>query len=215
MKFEEKIFKKYKPDFNKIKENSVIERIFKNKNFKAIITISKDKIKGKVIDLDSDDEFLPLRNENNVGAFVGEIREEYKNILIDIRNNYFYKNNFVLAQSNRICDFIYKKYNLEPEFLWEKFDGTGIFRNPKTDKWFGIIMDIDKSKIEKSKKGFIEVMNVKATNDTIEKCLKIKGFYPAYHMNKKYWLTFALDDTVSDDRIFELIKESYNLVDKK
>ena len=224
MKFEEEVFKKYLPDYKKLKQfgfkktddGYIIEKIFYNDSFKAVITLLEDnKIFGKVYDLESNDEFLPLRVINQEGAFVGAVRESYEELLTYIRDNCFYKNYFVLAQSNRITNLILNKYKVEPEFLWEKYDDTGIFRNQKTDKWFGIIMDIDKSKIEKGKSGFLEVMNVKLSPETLDKTLKLKGFYPAYHMNKKYWITFRLDDIVDDDKIMELVEESYKLVDKK
>ena len=223
MLIEEKIFKKYKPDrkklekygFKRIKGGFEIEILFENDNFKAIITVQDDNVTGKVFEIETEDEYLPLRVISQQGEYVGKIRESYENVLIKIRDNCFLKDYFVLEQSNRITNKIAEIYGTEPEFLWEKYDDTGIFRNKKTDKWFGIIMDIDKSKIEKSSKGFIEVTNVKLSAKTLEKTLKFKGFYPAYHMNKKYWITFTLDDTINDDKIMELIEESYMLVDKK
>lgn len=226
MEIEQEIFKKYKPDFKKFekygfkKENGCysIEKAFMNNSFKAIIKVDKDNsVSGKVIEIATCDEYLPLRAVLLQGEFVGQVRESYKEVLAEIRDNCFYKNYFVLAQSNRIAKLINEKYDIEPEFLWEKLDGTGVFRNKKTDKWFGIIMDIDKSRLDKAQKGFIEVMNVKLSSKTLENTLKSKekGFYPAYHMNKKYWITFLLDETIEDETIMNLIEESYNLVDKK
>ncbi len=224
MTIEEEIFKKNKPDFKKLekygfkkqKDNFIIEKKFQDNFFRAVISISpENKITGKVFDIENNDEFLPLRVESQKGTFVGEVRKNYKQVLIDIRKNCFYKNYFIFPQSNRITDLIIKKFNSEPEFLWEKTDGAGVFRNKKTNKWFGIIMDIDKSRIEKNSKGTIEIMNVKLSTETLEKTLKLKGFYPAYHMNKKYWITINLDNTINDEKIIELVEESYKLVDKK
>lgn len=42
--------------------------------------------------------------------------------------------------------------------------------------------------------------------------LKKKGFYPAYHMNKKNWVTIILDDTLSDTEIMQYVKTSYRLI---
>ena len=35
---------------------------------------------------------------------------------------------------------------------------------------------------------------------------------PAWHMNKKHWITVPLDDRISDDELFELVENSYNLI---
>jgi predicted DNA-binding protein (MmcQ/YjbR family) len=74
-------------------------------------------------------------------------------------------------------------------------------------------MNVDKSKIEKGT-GEIEIINVKVEANMLKELLKQKGFYEAYHMNKKYWLTIVLDDTVDDEIIFSLIDNSFDLVNK-
>ena len=51
-------------------------------------------------------------------------------------------------------------------------------------------------------------MNVKLDKDEITELLKTRGFYPAYHMNKKNWITILLDDTISDEVIMCLIEKS-------
>lgn len=41
-----------------------------------------------------------------------------------------------------------------------------------------------------------------------------EGVIPGFHMNKKHWNTVAIDSDVDDKLIYDLIKESYNLVVK-
>jgi predicted DNA-binding protein (MmcQ/YjbR family) len=187
-----------------------------NGSFKAVIKISdKGEVTGTVYDLENDDEFLPLRLEVTEGSFVGQVREEYEKILADIRDNYFIKNHFIFPQSNRITQAIIKKYGNEPEFLWEKFDGSGIFRNPETKKWYAGILDVEGSKIKKGKKGIIEVLDIKLNPDEIRELLLQPDFYPAYHMNKKSWITIILDESLSDKKVMELIEKSHELSFKK
>lgn len=62
--------------------------------------------------------------------------------------------------------------------------------------------------------------------DPIQVSLKVKPEYgeqlrakypsitPAYHMNKRHWITVVLDGSVPDELSHELIKESYALVVK-
>ena len=42
-----------------------------------------------------------------------------------------------------------------------------------------------------------------------------KGIYPAYHMNKAYWVTAALDGSAEDETIKMLTRMSYRLTEKK
>ena len=103
------------------------------------------------------------------------------------------------------------KYSNSPEFLWKYDNNIGVFRKASSKKWYGIIMYIDVSKIDDGV-GKVEVINIKLGREKIQKLLNNKGFYPAYHMNKKDWITIILNDTLKDNDIIALIDESYGLV---
>ncbi len=224
MTIEKNIFKRYVPDFKKLKDYGfkkvdnrfMLEKLFKDNLFKAVISInSNGNISGIVYDLENNDEFLPLRVENNKGKFVGEVRAEYENLLEDIRDNCFSKKYYIFPQSNRITNLIIKKYGNVPEFLWKTTPGTGVFRNPETKKWYLAILDIDRSKIQKNKKGLVEIALIKLSSENVEKRLKQEHIYPGWHMNKKYWITVILDESLSDNEIMELIEESHSFTVKK
>jgi predicted DNA-binding protein (MmcQ/YjbR family) len=210
MSIESDIFKRYVPDWKICKKE--YEKIFLNNSFKAVVKISKTgEVSGTVYDLENNDEFLPLRIENNEGSFASKVKNEYEKFLIDIRNNYFTKNYFIYPQSNRITQLIIEKYGNYPEFLWEKFDGSGIFRNEDSQKWYAGILDVEGSKIKKGKSGIIEVLDIKLDSAEIQELLLQPEFYPAYHMNKKSWITIILDESLSDKKIMELVHKSYLL----
>jgi len=210
MSIESNIFKRYVPDREKCKKE--YEKIFLNNSFKAVIKINDNgEVNGKVYDLENDDEFLPLRIENNDGSYASKVKNEYEKILIDIRDKYFIKNYFIYPQSNRLTQLIIKKYGTQPEFLWEKFDGSGIFRNQDSQKWYAAILDVEGSKIKKGKQGIIEVLDIKLNPDEIQELLLQPNFYPAYHMNKKSWITIILDDSICDKMIMQFIDKSYKL----
>lgn len=196
--------------FMKKNNNFVYEKEFMNNQFKAIVTIG-NKVRGIVIDNDTGEEYFNIRIKDNRGNYSGEVLEKYKDILNDIKDKCFNQEYFMFRQTNRITNYIREKYHNEPEFLWERSQHDGIFRNSNTFKWYGIIMNVDKSKIT-SGSGVCEVINLKINKEEIPELLKQKGYYPAYHMNKKYWISIILDDTLSDREIEEKISESYKLV---
>ena len=74
-------------------------------------------------------------------------------------------------------------------------------------------MKISWDKLEKGREGLVEAVNTK--HDQVADFLSQKGIYPAFHMNKRYWLSLALDDTLSDEMVLELIERSWNLTVKK
>ncbi len=221
MSIESEIFKKYIPDFDKIKEfgfinkngKFIFDKLFRNGEFKAVIELlNSENIRGTVYDMENGDEFLPLKIESQQGAFVGEIRDEYKKILENIRDNCFIEKYFIFPQTNRISDFMIKKYCNKPVFMWEKFPNYGVFKNPKNNKWYALVGDIKRSKLDLNQKDeTVEIINIKLDAEKIQLLLKEKktGFYPAYHMNKKTWITIVLDETLSDETVLDLVDESY------
>lgn len=124
------------------------------------------------------------------------------------------KDHFIFAQSNRIAKLVKEKYGVNPEFLWDQFPDYGIFRNPDSDKWFGIIMNIDKGKMIAGESGEIEVLDVKV-NDEVDELVQLKGIYPSYHLSKENWVGIILDDTLPDEEIMKLIAVSYANTEKK
>lgn len=218
MRIEDEIFKRCYVDFKKLEEYGFIkiDNIYKYskmfmESFRAdIIVNEKGVVTGKIFDLSVDCEYTNFRVEKQTGEFVTSIKEAYKEILIDIEKNCFIKNYFITEQANRIAKLIKELYNDEPEFPWESSPGAGVFRNPNNQKWYGLIMNIDKSKIDKKSTGEVEIINLKLNPDDIPNLLHKKGFYPAYHMNKKNWLTIILDDTLKDTEIMNYVSISHN-----
>ena len=61
----------------------------------------------------------------------------------------------------------------------------------------------------------LNIINLKIDGTKRDELYEIDGIYPAFHMNHKSWISLALDDTLSDSLIMELVSKSYNLTKKK
>lgn len=58
----------------------------------------------------------------------------------------------------------------------------------------------------------IEIINLKFDQgQALDFAETSPGIFPAYHMNKRNWITLLLDGTLSDDQIFQLITKSFRL----
>lgn len=223
MNIEKEIFKKSIANVKMLKDYSFKEKdgIFEYsklflKQFRADIFVDgQSNVKGKIFDLAFDDEYIAFRLENQTGSFVSSVREAYKNILIDIKKHCFETTYFQSNQANRITSKIIQIYNNKPEFLWEKSPGNGIFRSPNSRKWYAIILDVNHRKIDKDANDeTVEIINLKLNEKQVEFLIKQKGFYPAYHMNKRNWITIILDESLSDDQILEYVAISNALTNK-
>lgn len=219
MTIESDVFKRYSPDlkklsaygFKKEKNGYSLKKSFMNDDFYAEIFLSEeDGVTGEVYDSETKDKFLPLRVEGQSEGFGSEVRAGYIQLLSEIREHCFTVNYFVSPQANRIADLIYKAYSDEPVFMWEKYPTFGVYKNPDNDKWYALVMNLERSRLGSKSQEFTDVINLKLDKDEIPELLKSEGYYPAYHMNKKYWITLTLDETVKDSDIMRLIEESHS-----
>lgn len=219
MNLEFEVFKRGKIDFKKllnygfVKENNIYcySKEFM-KSFRADIVVDdQGSVSGKVIDIRMNEEYTNFRIEDLTG-FAHQVREEYILILEDICKHVLITQDFIYEQSNRIAHLIQDKYQVTPEFLWDKFPHYGVFRNKKSEKWFAAILNVDKSKVIHNLSGEIEILNVKLDHH-LDEYMGQAGIYPAYHMSKKSWVSIILDDTLSDEEIMKMVDISYDLAD--
>jgi len=122
-----------------------------------------------------------------------------------------YKNN----QTKTITEHINSEYGAEPEFLWpERYPTYSIYRHKHNRKWFALIGLVTWANLGRNSKKQVEIINLKFENGTAREFTEnTLGIFPAYHMNKDNWITVALDGTLPDETVFELIKNSYLLTD--
>lgn len=223
MNIEEKVFERRGIDYDLlvrygfVREGNIYKysKIFMD-TFRADIEITMDQeVRGTVYDLTYGEEYVNFRMEQYTGSFVQMVREEYIHILEDIREHCTRKRLFITEQANRIAEKMIQIYHDVPEFLWDTSPGYGVFRNANSQKWYALIANIDRSKIDRNTSGEVEIINLKIDANKILTLLKRDGFYEAYHMNKKNWISIVLDDTVLDEEIIGYVEESYCYTEKK
>lgn len=221
MNLEYNIFKKsifnydklLKYGFIKEKEEYTYTKNIINNKYQINIIIKDNKVSTKIYDLVFNDEYLNFLVDSNL-SINNQIKEEYLNILNDIKLKCTESKLFIFNESNEISNYIKRKYKINPEFLWK--DNNGVFRNKINKKWFAIIQNISKNKLDSNYPDEdIEIINLKLDEQMINNLLNEKGFYKAYHMNKKYWITIILDNSIDKEIIYSLIDLSFNNINKK
>lgn len=116
-----------------------------------------------------------------------------------------------ITQAQDVIEHIEESYESFAEYLFESSD-TAVFRKGTRKKWFAVVMHIRYKTLGIHSDDMVDVLNVKLNPDEIALLIDHKGYFPAYHMNKKHWCTIVLDGTLSLDEICYRIEQSYNLV---
>ena len=116
-----------------------------------------------------------------------------------------------MINKTAIFEYVKEEFGTEPEYLWAKFPDYAVLRHKHNLKWYAAIMTIPKQKIGLSEQGVIDILNIKCEPMLIDSLLKTKGYFPAYHMNKKHWISIALDGSVENKYIFHLLDSSFEI----
>ena len=215
------IFKAYQFNSKKAKEYGFVENqgvwtyssTILQGDFLMKITVEDSDLTFQVFDQETGELYPQVHMESMRGTFVGTVREACLEVLYEIRKSCFDVQEFLCPQTKRIMALVQEKYGNQLEYLWEKSPDTAVLRHEGNQKWYAVLIKISWDKLEKGRDGLVEAVNLK--HDQVSDLLVKKGIYPAFHMNKRYWISVPLDDSLSDEEILELIEKSWNLTLKK
>ena len=104
-----------------------------------------------------------------------------------------------------------ESYGISPDYPFENDFETAVYRHPHNKKWFALSMTIPKSKLGLAGEELIDVVNIKCAQEILPDLWQEAGLFPAYHMNKRHWLTVALDGSAEDATVLWLIGMSFDL----
>ena len=195
--------------FSKVGDYYILQSDIDVENFNAIVKIGKDSFEANVIELPFNEEYILFNVSDSKGKFVSKIRKNVNELIDDIVKNCFKS----LDYRKILLDYVKEKYGTIPEEPWEDNNHATI-KTSNSKKWYGIFMSIPYKTLGLDKSGKIDVLNVKLNPNLIENLIDKKHFFPAYHMNKKYWITILLDSDTDLNLVKSLIDESFKLVEK-
>ena len=110
-----------------------------------------------------------------------------------------------------VFEYVKKQYGTVPEYLWKESPESAVLRH-KNGKWYAVLMQVKKSKLELEGEGTVDIINVKCEPDMVGVLIETYGFLPGYHMNKEHWITMLMDGTVSEAKILDFLDMSYDLM---
>ena len=152
-------------------------------------------------------DYVPFQAAAADGPYVSLVRERAQALLEDILRQGFVRDSLrdqILAQARQ-------EYGTEPCFPWAEYPGHCTLKAPN-GKWYGLVMQVPYAVLGIGKAGRADVLNVKNLPEKIQALVDGEHFLPAYHMNKKYWLSVLLDSPAVLPQAQALLRESYALV---
>lgn len=196
--------------FKKVGQVYVLRRQLSQDSLVADFEIAKDSLKVTIYEMPEQIEYELFNVLSSEGAFIGQVRDEVKNLLTDVVANSFDSFNV----RKELLAYVYEQYGTIPEEPWDKFASYCTLKTKHSKKWYGLFMNIPYAYLMKDKAGYIDVLNVKVKPETIETLVDNHHIFPAYHMNKKHWITIVLDQATDLEFVKGLLNDSYTLVEK-
>ncbi|MDE6869427.1 MAG: MmcQ/YjbR family DNA-binding protein, partial [Clostridia bacterium] len=80
---------------------------------------------------------------------------------------------------------------------------------------YGLILIVPKSKLGIDSEEKVEIIDLRVSPREVGNLIDNKRYFPAYHMNKKSWITICLDGSMEIGEIYRRIDDSYVLALKK
>ena len=195
--------------FKEEAEKLIYRKEILDSSFLIEIVFVNNQLMVEVYDIEFDEIYSLFSVDSAVGETVQNIREHVENLLSSILG---------LADesgkiNSEVVDYCNNKYGGNYVNPFKKHPDILAFVNEK-NKWYALLSDVEYNKLNKNTDitTKVKILNVKYPTDRILEIIDNKNIFPAYHMNKKHWISIVLDKNIKLETITELIDMSYSLV---
>ena len=191
--------------FTKTEDGYVCRKKLLSSDFYVIIHADANSINAEVFDSATGEKYVLFDMPNVNGSFVASIRSEVQDIINSFREKCFVSEDI----TKKYLDFLEKEFGCLPEYPWEN-DQACVFRC-NNNKWFALIMKVKYRQLGIQGDDFVNAVNLKADCTKIPELIDRKTVFPAWHMNKKYWITVLLSAVTDFELLCRLTEESREL----
>jgi len=179
--------------------------------FRADITLSlaDQTLAVHLFDAATGEKYVLFDMPSAHGAFVASLRNEVQKIVDEIRTKCFESKDL----KDDYIAWIKTQFGAVPDFPWPDTPDYCVFRCPN-DKWFALVMKIKYRQLGLTGDEELQVVNLKADQAEIPNIVDHTSIFPAWHMNKKHWITVLLTAVTDFEKLCGFTQKSYELVAK-
>ena len=195
--------------FKEEAEKLIYRKEILDSSFLIEIVFVNNQLMVEVYDIEFDEIYSLFSVDSAVGETVQNIREHVENLLSSILG----LSDESEQINSEVVDYCNNKYGENHVNPFKKHPDILAFVNEK-NKWYALLLDVEYNKLNKNTDitTKVKILNVKYPTDRILEIIDNKNIFPAYHMNKKHWISIVLDKNIKLETIKELIGMSYSLV---
>jgi predicted DNA-binding protein (MmcQ/YjbR family) len=190
-----------------------LKRPFADPNFYGIIRIGEGLFEIKVYETSFDEEYIPFTLKTVQSPLVAGLREQVNDWINTLLSEDFDQND----AKEKLLAYAQEKYHSPADHPFDEkpYERSTVLRVKEGGKWYALFMGVPAKCLSFPDESDIQIVNLKESEKTIETAVDNLHVFPAYHMNKKYWVTLLLDPTMNLETAKALLDESYTLVSAK
>lgn len=166
-------------------------------------------VSAEVFDEDTGEKYALFDSPRSRGSFVADLRGRVGSVVEDFRRTCLVSEDV----RGRFVEFVGRRFGVSADFPWGGED-YAVFRRGG-GKWFALVMKIRWRQLSVPGDEEVWVVNLKADPGKIPSLVDRRSVFPAYHMNKRHWITVLLTAAADFGALCELTEESFALVGEK
>lgn len=177
--------------------------------FYAVVSCDSKCLVAEVFENESNEKYDLLDVKSAQGSFVNGIRGKVSDLISDIEAKCF----VTLDLKKDYVRWLEEELHVPGDFPFEDDDASQVFRG-RNSKWFALVMRIKFKNLGFENDEPVWVVNLKSDSDVIPSLVDGRSIFPAWHMNKKHWISVLLTVATDFEKLKELTLRSRVLVEK-
>lgn len=196
--------------FEKNDDSFLCRKDLAGTDFYVVLKLESENLSAEVFEKTTDERYVLFDVESAKGSFVCSVRKQ----VLDIIDKFREKCCVSTDVKKKYAEFIQERFGINGDNPWQETPEYTVFRC-ENKKWFALVMKIKFRQIGIFGDEDVFVVNLKSDCEKIPEIVDKKTVFPAWHMNKKYWITVLLTSATDWKKLCELTERSFELVNKK
>ncbi len=176
--------------------------------FYAIISFDSCSLKAEVFEYDSGDKYTLVDVKSANGEFVSGLRNKLCTTVQNIVEKCFISDDI----KSKYVSFLENELGIKGEYPWKNDNSSAVYRC-ESKKWFALVTKIKFKNLGFDSDDNVWIVNLKTDTQKISELIDKKSVFPAWHMNKKHWITVVLTAVTDINKLKLLTLRSKELVD--
>lgn len=189
--------------FTKEQDHYEFKKSLHDQNFYLFVILKDGSFLYNVKETSFNEPYIPYFAKGKGTSFVQVLKDEVADLVKDLIAHCFTDTSYSL----RLIEYFEKEYRIPGDHPFQEIEAYVLRTTKKPGPWYALFMPVKGTHFGLGE-AKVEIVNIKGDPATREKDIDNVSVFPAYHMNKKLWLTLVLDQRLPFEKAVALLEKS-------